>query len=177
MKPLLVLLLTFGVALAGTTFIWQQADDMSNIILAGRLGMAAMLLFTAIGHFAFTPGMALMLPGWLPAKKFWVWATGVFELLAAGGLLLPAFQMETALVLAAFFVLVLPANIIAAIKHVDYQRATLDGPGPRYLWFRVPLQLFFIAWTLYFCFALPLFYFFVDTTHSFITTITALWPF
>ena len=28
----------------------------------------------------------------------------------------------------------------------DYQKATVDGNGLNYLWFRIPLQLLFIAW-------------------------------
>ncbi|WP_331145734.1 hypothetical protein [Hymenobacter sp.] len=54
-----------------------------------------------------------------------------------------------------FFVLILPANIHAALHHINYQKGTTDGPGPRYLWFRIPLQLLFIAWTWYFSVHLP----------------------
>jgi uncharacterized membrane protein len=43
-------------------------------------------------------------------------------------------------------VLILPANIQAAIKRIDYQKGTTDGPGVNYLWFRVPLQILFITW-------------------------------
>ena len=43
-------------------------------------------------------------------------------------------------------VLALPANIYAAIKRVDYQKATFNGSGANYLWFRIPLQILFIVW-------------------------------
>jgi len=43
--------------------------------------------------------------------------------------------------------MLLPANIYAALKHVDYQRGTFEGSGTNYLWFRVPLQVLFILWT------------------------------
>jgi uncharacterized membrane protein len=46
-----------------------------------------------------------------------------------------------------FFVLLLPANINAAIKHIDYQKGTFEGQGLNYLWFRIPLQILFIVWT------------------------------
>jgi len=49
-----------------------------------------------------------------------------------------------------FFILILPANILAALKKVDYQKGTNDGPGAGYLWFRIPLQIFFIAWVAWF---------------------------
>ncbi|MBX0288874.1 hypothetical protein K3G63_00405 [Hymenobacter sp. HSC-4F20] len=151
MKPLLVLLAVFGLLAAGTYFFQGQV----NYLLAGNGAMAAMLVFTAIGHFAFTAPMMQMLPQVLPAKKAWVLATGVLELAAAVGLLVPNLRPSTAGLLIAFFLLILPANILAAQRHLNYQTGTLDGPGPRYLWFRVPLQLFFIAWTWYFGAYLP----------------------
>ncbi len=46
--------------------------------------------------------------------------------------------------------MILPANVRSAQRHLNYQTGNYDGPGPRYLWFRVPLQLFFMAWTGYF---------------------------
>jgi uncharacterized membrane protein len=114
--------------------------------LAGRIGMSAMLVFTAIGHFAFPKGMAMMLPSLLPYKDAIVLITGLIELAAAVGLLLPAMYRTTGWWLILFFVAILPANISAALRQVDYQKATTNGKGPAYLWFRVPLQLFFIAW-------------------------------
>jgi len=44
----------------------------------------------------------------------------------------------------------LPANINAARKHTDFQKATNEGNGMIYLWFRIPLQVLFIAWVFYF---------------------------
>ncbi|WP_133272127.1 DoxX family protein [Hymenobacter radiodurans] len=151
MKPLLVLLGVFGLLAAGTYF-WQ---GYVNVVLAGNGAMAAMLLFTGAAHFAFTKGMMGMLPDFLPAKKAWVLATGVLEIVAAVGLLLPALRPLTAWLLIAFFILILPGNIIAARRHLNYQTGTLDGPGLRYLWFRIPLQLFFIYWTWTFSLAWP----------------------
>jgi uncharacterized membrane protein len=151
MKPLFVLLGVFGLLAAGTYF-WQ---GHVNYVLAGNGAMAAMLLFTGIAHFAFTEGMMGMLPAFLPAKMAWVLATGVLEIAAAVGLLIPSLRWNTGWLLIAFFVLILPGNILAARRHLNYQTGTLDGPGLRYLWFRIPLQLLFIAWTWYFALALP----------------------
>jgi hypothetical protein len=44
----------------------------------------------------------------------------------------------------------LPANIHAAIKHINYETAAYDGKGIRYLWIRVPMQVLFIVWVYYF---------------------------
>ena len=146
MKPLYVLFGGFAVSLVVTKLATGSFDQW----LSGRIAMSAMLLFTAIGHFAFTKGMVLMMPLFFPFKKQLVWFTGLVEIAAAAGLLLPAFQRTTAWLLIAFFVLILPANINAAVKHVDYQKGTYDGPGTGYLWFRVPLQLLFIGWVYWF---------------------------
>jgi uncharacterized membrane protein len=105
-----------------------------------------MLFFTAIGHFAFTKGMTLMIPSFVPMKMELVYLTGALEVLLGIGLLIPDLRIYCAWSLVVFFILLLPANINAAIKHIDYQKGTYDGSGTPYLWFRVPLQLLFIAW-------------------------------
>jgi uncharacterized membrane protein len=146
MKPLLVLLVAFGLALAATKLLGGQV----NYLLAGNVAMAVMLFFTGVAHIPYVRGMAQMLPAWLPAKNAWVYGTGLLEVAGGVGLLLPALRPLAATCLLVFFVLILPANIISARKHLDYQRGTLTGPGPGYLWFRVPLQLLFLGWTWYF---------------------------
>ncbi len=75
-----------------------------------------------------------------------VYLTGVIEIAAAIGLFIPNFRIVTAWLLIAFFILILPANIYAAIKHIDYQKGTFDGNGLTYLWFRIPLQILFVVW-------------------------------
>lgn len=142
MKPLFVLLLSFVLALVTLKLM----NGSWNYSLAGNIAMGLMLLFTAIGHFAFTKGMEMMLPDFIPVKKFMVLITGIIEAAAAVGLLIPSLRLMTSWLLILFFVLILPANIYAALKQVDYQKGSHSGPGKTYLWFRVPLQLFFIAW-------------------------------
>lgn len=151
MKPLIVLLATFVLALL-ITWIFQPQPDYT---LAGNIGMSAMLVFTAIGHFKFTDGMAMMLPDFIPFKTSWVYATGVIEVVAAIGLLFPDLRYVTATCLMLFFLSIIPANISAAIRNVDYQTGDTKGPGPNYLWFRIPLQIFFIFWIWYFGIKLP----------------------
>ena len=112
--------------------------------------MSVMLLFTATGHFAFTQGMISMMPDFIPFKKELVYITGVFEICAAIGLVFFRLQRVTAWLLILFFLLILPANINAAVKNIDYQTGTNTGHGVAYLWFRVPLQIFFIVCTYFF---------------------------
>jgi uncharacterized membrane protein len=114
--------------------------------LSARIAMSVMLLFTAMGHFAFTHGMTMMLPPFIPYKTGVVYLTGVIEIGAAVGLLLPTMRVTIAWLLILFFVLILPANIYSAMNHLDYQKGTFDGDGLAYLWFRIPLQIMFIVW-------------------------------
>jgi uncharacterized membrane protein len=144
MKPLIVLLSIFLISLITIRFGYSKTD----LHLSLQIAMSAMLLFTAMGHFAFTKGMAAMLPDFIPSKNLIVYLTGIAEITAAITMLIPALSITTAWLLIGFFILILPANIWAAIKHIDYQKGTNDGPGLKYLWFRVPLQLFFILWAL-----------------------------
>lgn len=142
MKPLIVLLGAFVIGLIiirllKKTFNWQ---------LAGRIAMAVMLVFTAIGHFVFTEGMIEMIPEMIPFKKEMVYATGILEIVFAIGLLLPTIQTKVGWGVILFFLALLPANIKAAMENINYQTGALDGHGLDYLWFRVPLQLFFIVW-------------------------------
>jgi uncharacterized membrane protein len=146
MKPLAVLLAAFGLALLATRLLGGQA----NYLLAGNAAMATMLVFTGIAHIPYVRGMAQMLPTWLPAKRAWVYGTGLLEIVGGVGLLVPTLRPTAAWCLLLFFVLIFPGNVISAQKHLDYQRGTRTGPGLGYLWFRGPLQVLFLAWTWYF---------------------------
>jgi uncharacterized membrane protein len=138
----MVLLTTFVMALLVIKLLRKRYEWA----LSGRIALAVMLFFTASAHFTFTKGMTMMIPDFIPFKTAMIYLTGVVEILAAIALLIPSFRVAAGWVLIVLFVLLLPANIYAAIKHVDYQSATYTGPGLGYLWFRVPLQLLFIVW-------------------------------
>jgi uncharacterized membrane protein len=143
MKPLIVLLIVFAISV----FVVKFAAHKYDIPLSARIAMCAMLLFTAIGHFAFTKGMAMMIPGFIPFKTELVYLTGLLEIILGIGLLFPGTRVYSAWILIIFFILILPANIKAAIEHIDIQEGTFEGPGLKYLWFRIPLQIFLIIWT------------------------------
>ncbi|WP_419699906.1 DoxX family protein [Mucilaginibacter sp. NFX135] len=146
MKVLIILLGTFGIGLVVT----KLSGDF-NIKLSAQIAIAVMMAFTALGHFKFTQGMAMMMPSFIPYKKQVVYITGVIEIAAAAGLLIPTTRTLTAWCLILFFIVLTPANINAAMKHINMEKGTFDGPGPAYLWFRIPLQLLFIAWVYWSC--------------------------
>ncbi|QNL51799.1 hypothetical protein H8S90_09580 [Olivibacter sp. SDN3] len=140
--PEIILPIVFCVAL----LILKIKHKTYQFALSARIAMAAMLIITAIAHFVFTKGMSMMLPDFIPYKTELVYLTGIIEAMAAVGILISKYQKLTGLLLIVFFVLVIPANIYATLKHVDMENATFEGDGPNYLWYRIPLQAFFIAW-------------------------------
>jgi uncharacterized membrane protein len=148
MKPLIVLLVSFLISLLTLRLLHNQYE----VALSGRIAMSVMLAFTTLGHFIYTKGMTMMIPDFIPFKKEIVYFTGIFETAAAIGLHISQIGQLTGWALIIFFLVMLPANINAAIKHIDYQKGTLDGSGINYLWFRVPLQVVFILWT--YCFSI-----------------------
>lgn len=146
MAPLIVLIGTFALSLLLTRLVTGR----STYLFSGIVSMSVMLLFTSVGHFIYAQGMAMMIPGFIPFKVEVVYFTGLVEIAAAVGLLIPRLRPLTGWLLILFFVLVLPANIYAAINRIDYQTGLQQGHGAGYLWFRVPLQLVFIGWVYFF---------------------------
>ena len=143
MKPLIILLSSFVICLLVIKIVNKEYDWAWS----GRIAMSIMLLFTAIGHFAFTRGMSMMIPKFIPYKEIFVHLTGIFEILLAISLLIPRLKYKSAWTLIIFLLLMLPANIYASINNINYQKGTFDGNGLAYLWFRIPLQFLFIIWT------------------------------
>lgn len=146
MKVLLVLIIGFIL----TTVISRLFIDDWNIMLSGNVAMMLMLWFASLGHFMFTKGMVMMMPAFIPFKGTLVYLTGVMEIILGPLLIVNATRHIAGIILLVMFVVMLPANINAAMKHVDLEKATYDGSGTGYLWFRIPLQILFIAWILYF---------------------------
>ncbi|RKR14483.1 putative membrane protein [Maribacter vaceletii] len=142
MKPFIVLIV---VSILALIFLKINTGDY-NYALSARIGMSAMLVFTALGHFMYADGMALMVPDFIPFKKEVIILTGILEALGAFALHFSEFRVLVAWFLILFFITILPSNIKAAVENINYQKGTYDGPGLLYLWFRVPLQICFILW-------------------------------
>ena len=137
MAPLITLLATYAIARLALR-------DRLDRSLPGRLALSAMLVVTGVTHFTATEALVAMVPPVLPAPGALVYATGVAELVFAV-LLLVRPTPALGWILAAFFLALLPANIYSAWEEVG-----LGGHGAAYLWFRVPLQLLFLVWAVYF---------------------------
>ena len=147
MKLLTILFVAFILGLLGTKIF--QGDW--NFLFSGNLGMAAFIIFTGLAHFKFQKGMAMMIPDFIPAKMFWVYATGIIEIAAGIGLMIPSLRETTAIWLIIFYVLVFIANINSSRKRINIFKADYTGPGMKYLYMqRIPMQIILIVWTWYF---------------------------
>lgn len=92
-----------------------------------------------------------MIPDFIPAKMFWVYFTGIIEIGAGVGLMIPSIREVTAGVLIIFLILVFIANINSSKKKVNLFKADYSGPGMNYLYKeRLPMQIILIAWTWFF---------------------------
>jgi len=147
MIPLTILLSVFLLTLLVTKIFKIKLSARG----AGRIAMAAMLVFTAFVHFKFTKGMALMIPDVLPYREAGVLATGILEFGFIIGLLLPRTWKVTGNALIIYLILVIPVHVHAAMEHIDFRTAEATGHGLDFLWFRIPLQFFFIAWIYWSC--------------------------
>jgi uncharacterized membrane protein len=114
---------------------------------AAAFGLTLLFAFTGTGHFIQTEPMAQMLPPWVPARTFLVYATGLLEFAIAAGFLMPRTRRLTGWAAAAALVLFFPANIYAAFHHVP-----MGGhvEGPAYLLIRAPLQFILLFWIYWF---------------------------
>ncbi|WP_449289695.1 DoxX family protein [Nocardia halotolerans] len=114
--------------------------------------LAVMLMMTGTAHFM--PGsvtvmpnyddLVAMVPPFVPFPGLMVLATGVLELLAAIGLIVTRTRWITGLALVPLFVLLLPANIYAAINDVPFA-----GEPASPLWQRIPEQVLYIGFALW----------------------------
>ena len=112
---------------------------------AARIGLAAMFLFTAGSHFSSLKyDLAAMIPPPLTGALWLIYLTGVLEAAGAIGLLIPRLRRSAAWGLLALLIALFPANVYAAVAGV-----TLGGAAATPLWFRTPLQVFWMAvlWT------------------------------
>ncbi|OKI87610.1 DoxX family protein [Micromonospora sp. CB01531] len=110
--------------------------------------LAIMLVVTASAHFVPASVTAMpnhadlvrMVPPLVPFPSAVVYATGVLELLGALGLVLARTRWAAGIALTALFVLLLPANVYAAVADVPF-----NGGEPTPLWPRLLEQALYVA--------------------------------
>lgn len=145
MTVIVLVVATLGLRLLGAL---SAAARFATWRLSTAHGLAAMLVMTAAAHFvppsvSSMPNhadMVAMVPPVIPFPAAVVYLTGVLELAGAVGLVLPATRRAAGLCLALLFVLMLPANVYAALADVPFA-----GGAATPLWQRVPEQILYIG--------------------------------
>ena len=135
------------IILVGSLLVFRASGLVGVAMFAtwlesARAALAAMFLFTAVSHF--TPmkkDLIAMVPPSLPRPDVLVFVTGIAEALGAVGLLISTTRLWAVYGLIALLLAMLPANISAARRGV-----LLRGRPATQLWFRIPMQVLFIAW-------------------------------
>ncbi|GAB4059900.1 DoxX family protein [Catellatospora paridis] len=115
---------------------------------SGAHALAAMLVMTASAHFVPADvtvmpthaDLVAMVPPFVPAPDAWVYATGVLELLGAIGLVVTRTRRAAGLSLVLLFLLLLPANVYAAVADVPFH-----GEPASPLWQRIPEQVLYVG--------------------------------
>ena len=140
MAPLIIMLVAWLVARSiGAAGVWVDAGSWTGAL---RVALSAMFLFTAVSHFhpRTRPDLVRMVPASLPAPALLVSATGVLEVLGAVGLMVPWARPAAAYGLIALLLAMVPANV-----HAAREGLRIAGRRAAPLFWRLPLQLFWIA--------------------------------
>ena len=118
-----------------------------NVVAGGRIGICAVFLFAAIGHFFKTEQMMQMLPSSILARRALIYISGVVEVLFAIAVLALPNPFYVGLCIIGYLIVIFPSNIYAASHRTPFGGHSI---GPRCLLVRLPLQLLLIWWTYWF---------------------------
>jgi uncharacterized membrane protein len=111
-----------------------------------RIVLAVFFLIAGVLHFVEDDAFARIVPPMLPFPVAIVWITGLMELVFAAALILKWRLPLTGLLLSAYLLAVLPANIYMALAGIPLGETAMS---PAALWFRVALQFPLIALVLW----------------------------
>ena len=107
-----------------------------------RIGLAIFLVVAGVAHFVAPRPYVEHLPELVPMRAELVALTGVAEIVLAAGLVGPRrWRRPVGLAVAAYLVLVFPANLYAAVSQVPIEGV----PNGWIRWARLPLQIPLIA--------------------------------
>jgi len=109
-----------------------------------RRALAGFLLVAGTIHFALPKPYMRLIPAWLPGTpRFWVYFSGVWEMVAGALLVSPKTKRVGGYAAAATIVAIYPGNIKMAID-----AGTPTAPPGIVAWARLPLQVPLLAWAL-----------------------------
>jgi uncharacterized membrane protein len=112
---------------------------------AARRALGVAFVFAGASHFARREMFLAHFPSWVPAAEALVYASGVVEIVGGLALFVRRHRARVGLALAAYLVVVFPANVYVAVAGVDVPGLPDAG---WYHWARLALQPLFVWWAL-----------------------------
>jgi len=111
--------------------------------ILAKLFSGPIMMAAGINHFVMPKPYESIMPGYLPAHRELVYASGVAEFVAAALTLHPTTRRAGGWALIATLVGVLPANVEMAVHHERFDQFPAAA-----LWARLPLQLglIYLVW-------------------------------
>lgn len=112
-------------------------------IIKSILKVIFALIFITAGtlHFVKTDFFVRIMPPFIPWHFFWVYLSGIFEIILGVMILIPKFSRIAAYGLIILLIGVFPANIYMALNTQLFPEFGLIG-----LYLRLPIQFVLIAW-------------------------------
>lgn len=135
-------LVGMSLALVGPFLVLTVVDRLFPdfrlaVEVRARVGVSLLFLITGAAHFAKAQPIAAALPAFLPWRPEMVYALAALEILCAIGLWIPHMVAITGDSMILMLILIMPANIYAAMNHVDIGGHAM-GPGD--LLVRIPFH-------------------------------------
>lgn len=142
MQPLIIQVISFLLLY----FIFKYRNLSHPLQKAGLYSMSVLFFVAGVGHFFLTKPMVDMMPEIIPYREAIVIVSGLFEIACSLGLALMGQKYKGIIIkiLLVFLIISLPINIYSAVAGVG-----LGDLGLSYLWFRIPLQVFWF-WCLWY---------------------------
>lgn len=131
---------------AATVLGMLRVPTMGSWRARMRWGLAGALAFAGVHHLMTPDRYTRMIEPFLPFPEAIVLVTGLLEIAGAIGLLIPRTRHLAAVLLAVYFVAVLPANVSNIVNGIRFESLPT---GEWYYWLRLAFQVPIIAWTLY----------------------------
>lgn len=123
-------------------------DSLASPALKGRIAFSFGFIVVGIMHLVQPEGLTYMIDGILPYPRFWVYLTGVLEIVLALLLHVKKLQKVAGWLIIIYLIAVFPANINVAIQNLPPPGGL--PPQRWYVWSRLLFQPLYIGWV-YLC--------------------------
>lgn len=144
-----VLLIAVFLLLCGLSFLYSNEVAFA---ISGRLSLSLMFLFSGFLHLNYREGVYLSYPNFLPQvfKIKLVYAISDLQFAFAAALVFADVAKIAVPIILFYLIFGMFTIVSAANKKISIKRGNYTGNGLVYLIFKIPEQVFIIAWAYYF---------------------------